>query len=211
MTNTVSETNISDCCLKLGEIDKDLGYIYRKYGAPPLWGREPDYATLIHIILEQQVSLASALSAFNKLKEKIGEITPRNLLKLNDAEMKACYFSRQKMGYARNLAEAILSNDLVLKDLGKLPDEEAGVELMKIKGIGRWTADIYLIMVLLRPDIMPKGDIALHVSYKNLKKLDKRPGSDEFLEMTEIWKPYRSVAARLLWHFYLCEKKEKKK
>ncbi len=211
MANTVSKTNISDYCSKLGEIDKDLGDIYRIYGAPPLWDREPSYATLIHIILEQQVSLASALSAFNKLKEKIGEITPENVLALNDAEMKGCYFSRQKTGYARNLAEAILSETLVLENLQELNNEEASEQLIKIKGIGRWTADIYLIMVLLRTDIMPKGDVALHIAYKNLKKLGQRPKSDEFLDVTKIWKPYRSVAARLLWHFYLSEKEKTKR
>lgn len=207
MIKIISQENLPELCEKLAKKDKDLEYIYRTYGTPPLWSREPSFATLIHIILEQQVSLASALSAFNKLKEKIGEITPESVLKLSDAEMKAAYFSRQKMDYARNLAEAILNKDLVLGDLSKLSDDEVREELMKIKGIGRWTSDIYLMMALLRPDVMPRGDLALHVAYKNLKGLDKRPGSDEFLELTEKWKPLRSVAARLLWHFYLESKK----
>lgn len=207
MIKIISQENLPELCEKLAKKDKDLKYIFRIYGTPPLWSREGSFATLIHIILEQQVSLASALSAFNKLKEKVGEITPENVLKLNDAEMKAVYFSRQKMGYARNLAEAILSKDLVLEDLPKLSDDVVREELMKIKGIGRWTSDIYLMMVLLRPDIMPKGDLALHVAYKNLKNLNKRPNSDEFLELTKSWKPLRSVAARLLWHFYLESKK----
>jgi DNA-3-methyladenine glycosylase II len=183
-----------------------LDSIYRTHGTPPLWSREPSFATLIHIILEQQVSLASAASAFNKLKEKIGEITPENVLQLNDAEMKACYFSRQKTGYARNLAEAVLNRDLVLKALPKLPDQEIKLELKKIKGIGDWTADIYLLMAMLRPDIMPKGDLALHVAWQKLKDLEKRPKSDEFIKMAKMWKPFRSIAARLLWNFYLCEK-----
>lgn len=202
----VTKQNLPKLCEKLSDRDKDLKFIFQTYGTPPLWSREPSFATLIHIILEQQVSLASALSAFNKLKEKIGEITPENVLSLDDAELKSCYFSRQKTGYARNLAEAVLNKKLVLKDLDKLSDDEVRAELIKIKGIGRWTADIYLMMAMLRPDIMPKGDLALHAAFKNLKCLDKRPKSDEFIETAKIWKPFRSVAARLLWHYYLCEK-----
>ncbi len=205
----ISEKNLPEFCEKLAKKDKDLKFIYQTYGTPPLWAREESFATLIHIILEQQVSLASALSAFNKLKEKIGEITPEKVLELNDKEMKSVYFSRQKMGYARNLAHAILDESLVLDDLEKLSDNEVREELIKIKGIGRWTADIYLMMALLRPDVMPRGDLALHVAYKNLKGLKKRPTSDEFIELTKVWKPYRSVVARLLWHFYLCEKNSK--
>lgn len=209
MSENLNEKLLTLHCEKLAKTDGDLGFVYEKYGTPPLWDRPESFSTLINIILEQQVSLASALSAFNKLKARVKEITPENILKLNDAEFRACYFSRQKTGYARNLANAITSKKLVLSNLQSLPDEDVKTELIKIKGIGRWTADIYLIMVLLRPDIMPKGDIALHAAYKNLKNLEKRPGSEEFLELTQSWKPFRSTAARLLWHFYLCEKKMK--
>lgn len=205
----ITEQNLPELCEELAKMDKDMDFIYRTYGTPPIWSREPTFATLIHIILEQQVSLASALSAFNKLQENIGEVTPENVLKLSDAEMKASYFSRQKTGYARNLANAVLDGNLDLNELHKLSDEEVRLELMKIKGIGIWTSDIYLIMALLRSDIMPKGDLALHVAYKNLKNLEKRPASDEFIEIAEKWKPFRSVAARLLWHYYLEEKKQK--
>ncbi|MGI8670963.1 MAG: DNA-3-methyladenine glycosylase family protein [Aridibacter sp.] len=207
MKQDITEENLPEFCRKLAKKDKNLDFIFHTYGTPPLWSREPNFATLIHIILEQQVSLASALSAFNKLKENIGEITPENVLKLNDAEMKVCYFSRQKTDYARNLAEAVLIGNLDLKSLHDLSDKEVKIELKKIKGIGDWTADIFLLMAMLRPDIMPKGDLALHVAFQKLLKLDGRPKSDEFIEITEKWKPFRSVAARLLWHFYLCERK----
>jgi DNA-3-methyladenine glycosylase II len=203
----LNTTRLDQNCRSLAKIDKDLAAIYKRYSCPPLWDREPNFATLIHIILEQQVSLASAASAFHKLKEKLGEITPENILKLSDAELKKCYFSRQKTGYTKNLANAILSENLVLETLHNLSDDEVRAELMKIKGIGIWTSDIYLIMAMLRPDIMPKGDLALHVAYKNLKGLEKRPKSDEFIEATKDWKPFRSTAARLLWHYYLCERK----
>ena len=166
------------------------------------------FATLLHIILEQQVSLASALSAFNKLREKLnGEITPENLLKLSDAEMKTAYFSRQKTVYARDLATRIADGKLNLENLKNFPDAQVKDELKQVKGIGDWTAGIYLLMALLRPDVMPKGDLALHIAWQKLKKLDARPNADEFLAIAESWQPLRAVAARLLWHFYLSVKK----
>lgn len=188
-------------------MDSDLSKIFEKYGAPPLWEREANFTTLIHIILEQQVSLASARSAFNKLKERLVKITPEKVLSLNDDEMKACYFSRQKTVYARELSKAILEGKLNLRELQMLSNEEVKLELKQIKGIGDWTAECYLLMALLRVDVMPRGDIALHAAYQKLKGLEKRPNSDEFIKLAEKWSPYRAVAARLLWHFYLSEKK----
>ncbi|MEO6588111.1 MAG: DNA-3-methyladenine glycosylase 2 family protein [Pyrinomonadaceae bacterium] len=206
MIKKLDEQNLANICKKLSKTDDDLKYIFETYGTPPLWQREASFATLVHIILEQQVSLASALSAFKKLQEKVGKITPENLLKLSDEELKACYFSRQKTVYTRELSKAILSGELNLKSLENLPDAEVKIELKKIKGIGDWTSDIYLLMAMLRGDVMPKGDLALHVAWKNLKQLEHAPNSDEFQIVAERWKPFRAVAARLLWHFYLNEK-----
>jgi DNA-3-methyladenine glycosylase II len=208
MIKTLDENNLITACKKLSKQDKDLAFIFQTYGLPPLWERESGFATLIHIILEQQVSVASALSAFDKLRGKLnGEITPENLLSLSDAEMKAAYFSRQKIVYARDLAQNILNGNLDLNRFGNLSNEEIKHELKKIKGIGDWTADIYLLMAMLRTDVMPKGDLALHIAWQRLKRLELRPTSDEFLQIAERWKPLRSVAARLLWHFYLNAKK----
>ncbi len=209
MIETLNEENLTFTCQKLSAADVDLAFIFENYGTPPLWNREANFATLIHIILEQQVSLASALSAFNKLKEKLGEITPENVLSLSDEELKSCYFSRQKTVYARELAEAVLSGNLNLERLKNLSDADVKIELKKIKGIGDWTSDIYLLMALLRIDVMPKGDLALHIAYKNLKNMERAPSSDGFQIIAEKWKPYRAVAARLLWHFYLSARKEK--
>lgn len=207
MIKTLDEKSLPVVCEELAKTDSDLAFIFETYGTPPLWAREAKFATLVHIILEQQVSLASALSAFNKLKEKIGAITPENVLNLSDEEMKAAYFSRQKTIYVRELAKAILDGNLDLKSLENLPDEQVKNELKKIKGIGDWTSGIYLLMALLRTDIMPKGDLALHVTWQRLKNLEHRPNSEEFLIIAEKWKPFRAVAARLLWHFYLSERK----
>ena len=206
MIKTLAEQNLDEICRKLAAKDADLRFIFETYGTPPLWKREANFATLVHIILEQQVSLASALSAFNRLQERLGEITPENVLKLSDEELKLCYFSRQKTVYVRELAKAITSGNLDLKSLEHLPDEAVNIELKKIKGIGNWTADIYLLMAMLRIDVMPKGDLALHVAWKKLKRLENAPGSDEFQQIAEKWKPFRAVATRLLWHFYLNRK-----
>ncbi|MET0753280.1 MAG: DNA-3-methyladenine glycosylase 2 family protein [Pyrinomonadaceae bacterium] len=200
---TLNEENLGAACAKLAKTDADLAFIFQTYGQPPLWKREANFATLIHIILEQQVSLASALSAFNKLQEKLGEITPEGVLSLTDEELKAAYFSRQKTVYARELAKAILDGSLDLKSLENLSDAEVKDELKKIKGIGDWTSDIYLLMAMSRADVMPKGDLALHVAWKRLKNLERAPGSEEFQVIAARWKPFRAAAARLLWHFYL--------
>lgn len=208
MIKTLDEKKLVTACKKLSKQDEDLAFIFRAYGVPPLWARQPNFATLLHIILEQQVSVASALSAFNKLREKLnGEITSENLLSLSDAEMKACYFSRQKTAYARDLARNITNGNLDLNCFENLSNEEIKHALKKIKGIGEWTSDIYLLMAMLRADVMPKGDLALHVAWQKLNRLETRPTSDEFLQIAERWKPLRSGAARLLWHFYLSAKK----
>ncbi len=191
---------------KLAESDADLTRILQAYGTPPLWAREPGFATLIHIILEQQVSLASAKAAFDRLHAAIAPITPTSFLTLNAVELKTIGFSRQKTLYAQLLAEAILGGQLDLEALNSLPDDEVRETLKRLKGIGDWTADIYLLMALRRPDIWPQGDLALLVAMQKLKQLPLRPTREEFDLLGEKWKPYRAVAARFLWHFYLSER-----
>jgi DNA-3-methyladenine glycosylase II len=153
------------------------------------------------------VSLASAKACFDKLAGRLGVVTPEGLLSLNDGELRTAGFSRQKTAYARHLAGAILEERIDLGRLHLLPDAEVKSILVKLKGIGEWTSDIYLLMALLRPDVMPKGDIALHSAWHRLSG-EPRPSSDEFLVIAERWKPYRSVAARMLWHFYLSERRK---
>ncbi|MDQ2747440.1 MAG: DNA-3-methyladenine glycosylase 2 family protein, partial [Acidobacteriota bacterium] len=137
MIKTLDEKNLISACQKLAKHDADLRFVYETYGMPPLWKREATFATLLHIILEQQVSLASALAAFNKLSEKLnGAVTPENLLALSDAEMKQAYFSRQKTVYARDLAARIAEGKLNLASLDKLPDAQVKIELKQVKGIG---------------------------------------------------------------------------
>jgi DNA-3-methyladenine glycosylase II len=182
-----------------------LAIVFEQYGPPPLWDRPQGFSTLLQIILEQQVSLASAKACYDKLCRRVGDLTPESLLESTDAELKADGFSRQKTAYARHLAEAMIANHIDLESLNAMPDTDVKTELIKLKGVGEWTSDIYLLMAMLRPDVMPKGDVALHTAWHKLSG-ETRPTSDEFLIIAERWKPYRSVAARLLWHFYLSEK-----
>ena len=203
----LNATSLKNATVRLACEHPELEQVYRTYGTPPLWGREPGFATLLQIILEQQVSLASAKACFDKLTAHVGEVSPDRLLTLNDMELKTIGFSRQKAAYARHLSEAVIEKRIDLDTLAALPDTDVKAELTKLKGVGEWTSDIYLLMALLRPDVMPKGDIALHAAYQKLAGLDERPGSEEFIAIAEKWKPFRSVAARLLWHFYLSEKR----
>jgi DNA-3-methyladenine glycosylase II len=207
---TVSERNIDRMCRELAP-DPHLAYVYDTYGPPPLWDRPTGYGTLLNIILEQQVSLASAKACFDKLTAHLSEVTPAGLLLLDDSQLRAIGFSRQKTAYARHLSEAVIEKHIDLDGLHHLPDTDVKAELVKLKGIGEWTADVYLLMAMLRTDVMPRGDIALHAAYQKLTKAEKRPGSDEFVAMAEKWRPFRSVAARLLWHFYLSERRKPKR
>jgi DNA-3-methyladenine glycosylase II len=198
-----NETSFAGICRKLAKKDDDLANIIKQYGLPPMWTRAATFQTLILTILEQQVSLAAAYAAFKKLKEKIGYVTPAKLLKLTDEEMRACYFTRQKMGYARGLAEAIQSKQIVLKKFAALPDEEVRNILIQLKGIGNWTIDVYLMHALQRTDLFPLGDIALVNSLKETKKLPKDISKEEMLSIAEPWRPYRTIAAMILWHAYI--------
>jgi DNA-3-methyladenine glycosylase II len=190
----------------LARRDRDLARVVDQYGPPPMWARQPGFPTLVHIILEQQVSLASARAAFNRLKAAI-RVTPRNFLTLDDSTLKAIGFSRQKTGYARHLAQAILDRRFSPAALARMDDEAARAALVELKGIGVWTADIYLLMALRRPDVWPHGDLALAVAAHHVKQLPSRPTYDELTAMSEAWRPWRAVAARVLWHYYLSQRK----
>ena len=145
----------------------------------------------------------------DKLKEKVNTITPESLVLLTDAELKACYFSRQKIIYSRELANVILSQQLKLDKLATAPDEMIREELTKIKGIGHWSVDIYLMMALQRSDLFPVGDIALIKSIKEIKQLPVHITKEEIINLAERWRPNRTIAAFILWHAYLSKRKRK--
>lgn len=190
--------------------DQSLASVVERYGMPPLWRREPGFATLMHIILEQQVSLASAKSAFDRLCAAVSPLTPQNFLALDDAQLRAIGLSRQKARYGRELARAILEGQVDLEQLALSDDGTVRTELTKLPGIGNWTVDIYLLLALRRPDAFASTDLALQTAVQNVRKLDTRPTPSECEAIAEDWRPYRAGAARLLWHAYLSERAERK-
>lgn len=206
MVTTFSKDTFIQHCDQLAKKDKHLRSVIRQHGHPPMWSRPANFQSLILTILEQQVSLASAYAAFKKLKAKIRYITPERLLQLTDEELRSCYFSRQKTIYARELARAILEKRLQLKKLSTATDEEIRTELKKIKGIGDWTVDVYLMHALQRTDLFPLGDIALVNSLKEVKGLPAQVSKEEMLQIAEAWRPYRTVAAMILWHAYIVKR-----
>jgi DNA-3-methyladenine glycosylase II len=186
--------------------DSDLARVIRTYGAPPLWVRDPGFPSLVYIILEQQVSLASARAAFQRLRATASPLTPARFLKLSDAQLKQIGFSRQKTLYTRLLAESLVKRHLDLNDLHELSDDAARKFLIALKGIGAWTADIYLLSALRRPDIWPIGDLALAVAVQEVKRLRSRPSPERLEKLSQLWRPHRAVAARLFWHAYLSKR-----
>jgi DNA-3-methyladenine glycosylase II len=203
----LTEAGLRRAARALAARDPDLAGVLARLGTPPMWARAPGFPTLVHIILEQQVSLASARAAFTRLCALASPLTPQSLLALGDAELRAAGFSRQKTGYARHLAALIDTGELDPPALARLGDEEARARLVRVKGVGRWTADIYLLMALRRPDVWPGGDLALAVAAQQLKRLPARPTPDQLDSMADAWRPWRAVAARLLWHHYLNQEK----
>jgi DNA-3-methyladenine glycosylase II len=209
MQNTITvfnADNFTSICDGLARKDATLKAIIKKHGYPPMWTRPATFQTLTLTILEQQVSLAAAYAAFKKLKEKVGYVTPQKILQLSDEELRACYFTRQKTVYVRLLAQAIQSRQLQLKKLHVLPDEAVRTQLKQIKGIGDWTADVYLMHALQRTDLFPLGDIALVNSLKHNKQLPANISKEDMLTIAAPWKPYRTIAAMILWHEYIKRK-----
>jgi DNA-3-methyladenine glycosylase II len=185
---------------KLISSDKIFSFIKDKYGIPPNWQRPEGFVSLSKIILEQQVSLASAEAHFKKLNNYLPEFSPREILKLTDEEMRACQISRQKAKYLRALSQAVLNKDLDFEELLKLNSEEVRTKLTSIKGIGDWTTDIYLMFCLQSKDIFPLGDIALITTIKELTSVKTRAG---IIRFTNKLKPLRSLAAYFLYYYYL--------
>lgn len=185
---------------RLVEQDKLFAAIFKQYGPPPDWSRVPGFVSLAKIILEQQVSLASANAHFQKLHAYIGEFSPSNILKLTDEEMRSCQISRQKAKYLRALSTAILEEAIDLETLTGLTEPEIRTQLTGIKGIGHWTTDIYLMFCLQAKDVFPIGDIAV---VNTIRELSGAQTVDEILLLAERWKPLRSLAVFFLWHYYL--------
>ena len=203
MIQIFSTDNFQVYCNKLTKLDPQLKHIIKQHGYPPMWTRKQGFETLILTILEQQISLAAAFAAYKKLKAKIGTVTPAKILNMSNEELRDCYFTRQKQVYAKELATAFTNKTLPWKQFPSMKDEEVRTHLTSIKGIGNWTADVYLMHALQRTDLFPLGDIALVNSLKETKQLHPHISKEEMLQIAEPWRPYRTIAAMILWHAYI--------
>jgi len=202
MNTIVNEKDIK----LLIKTDKIFADIYKHHKSPPNWSRPQGFVTLSRIILEQQVSLASANAHFLRLSNYIIKFTPANILKLTDDELRHCQISRQKSKYLRELSGAILNNNIDLEELPNLSEAEIRRQLTSIKGIGNWTVDIYLMFCLQAKDIFPMGDIAI---VNTMKELTTARTREEVISLVERWKPLRSLATYFLWHYYLTKRNKK--
>lgn len=198
----LDETGLRPALAALAETDADMARALADVGPPPMRPWEPGFPTLLRIILGHQVSLASARAIFARLHAAADPLTPERLLALDDEALRAAGLSRAKMIYGRALAEALVEGRLDLDALPQLDDDAARAQLVAVHGIGAWTADIYLLLALRRPDVWPAGDLALAVGAQAVKGLAARPNAREMVALAEPWRPWRGAAARLLWHYY---------
>ena len=206
MIKTLTKMSLSEATVYLAARDNDLARLLVADGIPPLWERKPCFSTLVHIILEQQVSLASARAMYRRLVDNLVPFTPDHFLEVGSSYLRSLGVTRQKAAYCINVAEAILGDGLDLRAVSRMDDLAAVATLTRIKGIGPWTAHIYLLMALRRPDVWPSGDIALASTVRKVKKLPEYPSPSKLSKVAETWRPFRSVAARMLWHHYLSDK-----
>jgi len=199
----LNETSLVEAARSVALLDEDLARILTDHGTPPLWAREPGFVTLVRIILEQQVSLISAEAMYQRLIARVKPLSAEEILSVGASFLQSFGVTRQKAGYFINVAAAIEEGTLDLDMLGFDSDEDVIEKLTAVKGIGPWTAKIYLLMALRRPDVWPVGDIALASAVGHLKKLPERPTQPQLTEIARAWQPYRATAARLLWNYYL--------
>jgi DNA-3-methyladenine glycosylase II len=177
--------------------------ILAEAGPPRFRRRRNGFATLLHIILEQQVSIDAAAAMHRRLSETCRPLSPEGFLALDDTTLRACGFSRQKMGYARSLAEKVTAGSFDFARLAEVDDVAAETALRSLRGIGRWSAEVYLIFALGRADIWPAADLGLQVAVREQLALSERPSEPELRRLGETWRPWRTVAACLFWQSYL--------
>ena len=202
----LTQKSLALAARELAARDELLAGIHANHGDPPLWRRATGFSTLAHIILEQQVSLKSAKAMLVRLEASIQPFTPPRFLEFGDTYLRSLGVTRQKSAYLLDLSDSIVAGRLSFTKLARMSDEEARVVLTRIKGIGLWSADVYLLMAMRRADIWPAGDLALAVAMQELKGLSRRPGPEELERLAEQWRPHRAVAARMLWQYYLGKK-----
>jgi DNA-3-methyladenine glycosylase II len=186
---------------KLAATDRHIAEALAKVGLPPPRNRPPGFSSLARIIIGQQVSVASAAAIWTKLTTGIDPFTAENVAGRSVDELRTFGLSRQKAAYILGVAGDLVERRLDLERIHEMEDELAIAELMKLKGFGRWSAEIYLLFSLGRPDIFPAGDLGLQVAVQRLKKLRSRPDPKRLIKLSEAWRPHRTAAAYFLWHF----------
>ncbi len=191
---------------ELGVQDLDLADVVSRWGNPPFWTHAPGFPGVVIAILSQQISLESAQATFTKLENAIGLVNPEEFLYLEDDTLRAIGFSRQKASYVRGMAHGIMAGEIDLAALESMNNDDARRSLMELRGIGAWTADTYLLFSLSRSDAWPTGDLALTKAIQDIRGLATTPASEKVDRIADRWKPWRAVAARILWHHYLCER-----
>ena len=199
----VTLSNLRAAVHYLTRRDADLGRIARQDGQPPLWSRKPGLESLIKIVMEQQVSQVSGRAVYRRLASGVRPLTAARLLEVGDLGIRRLGITRQKSACCLAIARALVDGTLSFRALGQMDDESALRTLLVIKGVGPWTARIYLLMAMRRPDVWPRGDVALRTSIRVVKGLRHPPSEDVMEALAERWRPFRSVAARLLWNHYL--------
>ncbi len=199
----LDEAGLAAGVAELAARDADLGGIVERHGLPPLWDRPAGFETLVAIVLEQQVSLRSGAAALARLKLAAGEVMPAAVASLGEDGARAAGLTRQKARYVVGLAQASLDGTFDADEIAAAEDDMARAHLVRLVGVGRWTADIYLLMALGRPDVWPVGDLALATAMRRAKRLDSVPTGEEGARIAAAWQPWRAVAARILWHAYL--------
>jgi len=197
----LDEAKVREGLAHLQAVDKHFARAIALHGPPPLRVMEEGFASLLRAIMGQQVSVHAARAIWERLERTAGTVTPQRILELEDAHFRTAGLSGAKMRYARALAQDTAEGRIDFPALSALDDDAVVAMLTQAKGIGRWTAEMYLMFALGRPDIMPGSDLGLIVAAQHLKGLRKRPEPKRLLKLAEAWKPWRSVAALFLWHY----------
>jgi DNA-3-methyladenine glycosylase II len=203
LTRSLTRALVTEGARHLAARDEDLARIHQRLGDPPIWGRRPGFPALVKIILEQQVSLRSAAAMYRRIDEHVGGMSPHNINRTGVAGLRQIGVTRQKAAYCHGLARRVLDGTLDLGAVSCASDDEGRRMLLDVPGLGPWSVDIYFLMALRRPDVWPRGDLALASALRDIKGLRALPSHEQQLKLSQAWAPWRSVAARILWAHYL--------
>lgn len=202
----LTRAHITEGARFLSARDVDLARVHARLGDPPIWGRRPGFSALVKIILEQQVSLRSAAAMYRRIDEHVGGMTPQSIHRLGVTGLRRLGVTRQKAAYCHGLACRVLDGRLDLAAVARASDEDGRCMLLDVPGLGPWSVDIYFLMALRRPDVWPRGDLALASALREVKGLSALPSHDQQIALSNAWAPWRSVAARILWAHYLTKR-----